>query len=107
MSKLLVSLVFMFFVSINVNAAVNEEIKIINSSNKAVWTLHVSKEGVSTWSADVLGGTIISPGETQSITFNDGTKDCYYEIKAIARDKSYWENRNFNVCKRSSWTLGN
>jgi len=107
MFRLFFALFVSFILASQANAAIKEELAVVNNTSENIWHLHVSREDISVWSEDKLKG-IISPGDSHTFYFNDGTPNCYYDIIAynMGRTKK-WEKRNLNVCKIETWTLGN
>ncbi len=61
---------------------------LINGTNYPIGELVVSPHDMGTWSHNVLGGTILKPGERREIVFNSRIYDCNQDFKVVFADDS-------------------
>lgn len=57
------------------------EFTIINKTKSVVDAFYTSPVGVKSWEDDVFGEKVLGPGETITITINDGRRVCKYDLR--------------------------
>jgi hypothetical protein len=72
---------------------------VVNSTQTAVLTLHVSSVNDSNWGPDILGSSIIAPGASAQVSFPRAEAQCNWDIKAVFTDQETSELRNINLCE--------
>jgi hypothetical protein len=59
-------------------------------------------------SKDWLPGRAILPGKSDAVHFEDGSGTCIYDLRATSQvNGREWVAFSFDVCKQSTWDLGN
>jgi hypothetical protein len=96
--------VLCLLVSFNVFAW-NKRIDLINSSSFAIVSFYASNVGTTSWEEDILGRTMLLPGEYATINLEDGTGYCHFDFKVETFGAGTIYRKNINVCEISSYTL--
>lgn len=52
-----------------------------NSTSSVVNAFYTSPVGEESWEEDVFGDQVLAPGETITITINDGRRACKYDMR--------------------------
>ncbi|BAU12564.1 hypothetical protein LEP3755_30940 [Leptolyngbya sp. NIES-3755] len=82
-------------------SAAKDDFSVYNSSGTTIVRLYVSSSGRTTWDDDVLGRSVLSPGESGTVTFADeSSNQCLYDFRAIYANGRVSEQFGVNVCRR-------
>ena len=54
-----------------------------NSTNRPLEEFYASPPSENNWEEDILGVSVLQPGESTTITINDGRSDCLYDLKGF------------------------
>ena len=84
----------------------NRKILIENNSSLSVRELYASPITATGWEEDLLGLKTLPVGESIKANVDNGTDECYYDLKAVFDGGKAYEKRKVNVCAVSTWTLG-
>ena len=84
----------------------NRKIMVVNLSAQSVRELYASPITAKTWEEDLLGQRTLSAGGSISANVDNGTDECYYDLKAVLNGGKEIVQRKVNVCATSKWTLG-
>jgi hypothetical protein len=84
----------------------NRKVTVENLSSQAVRELYASPITSTTWEEDLLGQRTLSAGQTISANIDNGTTECYYDLKAVMANGKAIEQRKVNVCAASRWVIG-
>ena len=84
----------------------NRKVTVENLSSQSVRELYASPITAKTWEEDLLGQRTLSAGQTISANIDNGTTECYYDLKAVLANGKVFEQRKINVCAASKWVIG-
>ncbi|HEX2763122.1 MAG TPA: hypothetical protein VHM92_04655 [Allosphingosinicella sp.] len=84
----------------------NRKVTIENVSTQTVRELYASPITAKTWEEDLLGQRTLAPGQSISANIDNGTDECYYDLRAVLANGKAVEQRTVNVCASSKWVIG-
>ena len=84
----------------------NRKVTVENLSNQSVYNLYASPITSTTWEEDLLGQGTIPAGSSKIANIDNGTTECYFDLKAVMANGKAVEQRNVNVCAASKWVIG-
>jgi hypothetical protein len=84
----------------------NRKVKVQNLSSQTVRELYASPITATTWEEDLLGQRTLTAGQTIDANIDNGTNECYYDLKAVLANGKALEQRKINVCAVSKWVIG-
>ena len=84
----------------------NRRVTVENLSSQAVYYLYASPISATTWEEDLLGSSTIPAGTSKVANIDNGTTECYYDLKAVMADGKEQIQRKINVCAVSKWVIG-
>jgi hypothetical protein len=84
----------------------NRKVTVENISTQTIRELYASPITATTWEEDLLGTRTLPSGQSISANVDNGTDECYYDMKAVLADGRAVEHRKINVCAASKWTIG-
>lgn len=84
----------------------NRKVTVQNVSSQTVRELYASPITAKTWEEDLLGQRTLTAGQTISANIDNGTVECYYDLKAVLANGKAVEQRKVNVCAASKWVIG-
>jgi hypothetical protein len=84
----------------------NRKVLIENISSHTVRELYASPITATTWEEDLLGQRTLAAGESINANVDNGTNECYYDLKAVLDNGQAFEKRKINVCAVNKWTIG-
>jgi hypothetical protein len=85
--------------------AQDRRVRIINASNVTVHSFQASNTSRKSWEEDILGSSVLAPGQSVMVNINDGTGACMFDFKAVLANGRKVESYGMNVCQISSWTV--
>lgn len=56
---------------------------LINQTSRVLEEFYASPPNVNDWEEDILGVDVLAPGESTTITIDDGREDCLYDFKGV------------------------
>jgi hypothetical protein len=83
----------------------NRKVTVVNLSTSTVRELYASPITATTWEEDLLGQRTLTSGQSISANIDNGTTECYYDLKAVMTNGKAWEHRKVNVCAASKWVV--
>jgi hypothetical protein len=83
----------------------NRKVVVQNLSNSVVRELYASPITAKTWEEDLLGQKTLASGDSISANIDNGTTECYYDLKAVLASGKSWEHRKVNVCAANKWVI--
>ena len=85
----------------------NRRVTVENLSSQPIYNLFASPVTTTDWEEDLLGaeGTIPS-GTTKVANIDNGTTECYYDLKVKMKNGQEHVQRRVNVCAVSKWVVG-
>jgi hypothetical protein len=84
----------------------NRKVTVENLSSQTVRELYASPITATTWEEDLLGQRTLTAGQSISANIDNGTNECYYDLKAVMADGKAVEQRKINVCAAQKWVIG-
>jgi hypothetical protein len=81
----------------------NRNVRIINETRHTMVHFYASNVSVNSWQEDILGRSVLRPGEDVVINIDDGTGHCEYDFKAVFDNGKSLIKHEVNVCKISSY----
>ena len=84
----------------------NRNVTVENVANQSIYYFHASPATSTTWEEDLLGSGTIPSGESKAFNIDNGTNECFYDLKAVMADGKEVIQRRVNVCTASKWVVG-
>ena len=78
---------------------------IVNDSGRTIVYFHATNKGVRNWGRDLLGQSVIQPGQRWLFNFNDGTGYCVFDFRAVLDNGRAVESYGINACQAVSWSV--
>lgn len=85
--------------------AEDRRIKIINETSFTIVRFYGSNEGAETWQEDVLGKSVIKPGGSVTVNFDDGSGYCKFDFKVVFSDGDSVIRKGIDVCTTSVYRI--
>ncbi len=79
-------------------------VRIVNRTGYAIVQFYGSNVGTRSWQEDILASRIIMPGSSVAIDFDDGTRYCAFDFKAVFSDGDVLIRENVDVCRITTFT---
>jgi hypothetical protein len=86
-------------------AAQDRRVRVVNASNATVNSFYASNTKRGSWEEDILGRSVLAPGQSVMINIDDGSGACMYDFKAVLATGRAIETYGMDVCRISSWTI--
>jgi len=83
----------------------NRKVVVINGTNVVVNSFQASNIKRNTWEEDILGKSVLQPGQRVTVNIDDGTGACLFDFRAILSNGRKVELRRVDVCHITSWTI--
>lgn len=83
----------------------DQEFSLINAHSQYMFYFYASPSDASDWENDILGDSVLGPGESVSININDNRQTCLYDFRAILEDGSEFSEFEVNICQLASYTF--
>ncbi len=64
----------------DIAAAQDRRVRIINASNVIVNSFQASNTSRKSWEEDILGSSVLAPGQSVMVNINDGTGACMFDF---------------------------
>jgi hypothetical protein len=84
----------------------NRKVMVQNISSQTVRELYASPITATTWEEDLLGQRTLTAGTSISANIDNGTNECYFDLKIVLANGKVMEQRKINVCAKSKWVIG-
>jgi hypothetical protein len=84
----------------------NRKVTVENLSSQTLYNLYASPVTSKTWEEDLLGQRTLAAGATISANIDNGSTECYYDLKAKMANGAEYIQRRVNVCAVSKWVIG-
>src|SRR5262245_28587086 len=85
--------------------AQDRRVVIINGTNAVVNSFYASNINRNSWEEDILGNSVLQPGQRVTVNIDDGSGACLFDFRAVLATGRKVELRRVNVCQVSSWTV--
>lgn len=83
--------------------AEDRRVRIINETSHTMVRFYASNISRNDWEEDILGRSVLAPGESVVINIDDGTGYCQFDFKAVFDDGDELVRKKVDVCKISSY----
>lgn len=84
----------------------DKTIEVINNGRVAIQYLYGSSSRDGDWGEDWLGESqVLRPRQTYTFDFQDGTRQRYYDFKAVFSNGREVTRMNVDVCTESTWNV--
>ena len=84
----------------------NRRVTVDNVASQSIYYLYASPVTATTWEEDLLGSGTIPAGTTKVANIDNGSNECYYDLKVVMADGKEHIQRRVNVCAVSRWVIG-
>lgn len=84
-------------------SAEDRRVRIINETNHTIVRFYASNVSQGSWEEDILGRSVLRPGQSVTINIDDGSGYCLYDFKAVFDDGDELTRSRIDVCKISSY----
>jgi hypothetical protein len=84
----------------------NRKITVVNLSSQTLKELYASPITATGWEEDLLGTRTLDAGASIVANVDNGTSECYYDLKAVLANGKAVEERKINVCAISKFVVG-
>jgi len=84
----------------------NRRVTVQNISSQSVYNLFASPITSTIWEEDLLGDGTIPSGQSKVANIDNGTTQCYYDLKVVMANGREHIQRRVNVCAVSKWVIG-
>jgi hypothetical protein len=78
---------------------------IVNDTGRVIYAFHATNTGVRTWGRDLLGSSVIQPGQQYVFNFDDTSGYCMFDFKAVLDNGRAIERYRVDVCTFATWTV--
>jgi hypothetical protein len=85
--------------------AFDRHIVLINHSHQTITEFHASNVGSDSWEEDILGDSVVRPGQRVRINLDDHTGYCRFDFKTVTESGSAVVRRGVNVCEMETYTI--
>jgi hypothetical protein len=76
----------------------DRHVRVINDTQHTMEHFYASNINRNSWEEDILGSSVLGPGESANINIDDGTGACEFDFKAVFRDGDALIRKDVNVC---------
>lgn len=83
----------------------DRRVRIVNNSDMTITLLKGSPTSDNDWGQDRIPTMTLSAGQSTIVDFDDGNRECRYDLQATFQDGSTREQRDVNICQVSEWTV--
>ena len=88
------------------NDGQNRRVTVENVANQSIYYFHASPATSTTWEEDLLGSSTIPSGNSKVFNIDNGTNECFYDLKVTMANGKEHIQRRVNVCTVSRWVVG-
>jgi hypothetical protein len=81
----------------------DRHVRVINDTQHTMEHFYASNINVNSWQEDILGSSVLSPGQSANINIDDGTGACEFDFKAVFADGQALVRKDVNVCNIGSY----
>lgn len=85
--------------------AADRVVTIVNRTGVTMVEFFGSNVGTQSWEEDILGRDVLNHNESVDIDFDDGTRACRFDFKAVFADGDEVIEENVNVCEVGRFTF--
>ena len=81
----------------------NRRVRMINATSYTITRLYGSNVGERSWQEDVLGDSVLRPGNSVVVNWDDGSCYCEFDVKAVYSDGDTSIKNGIDVCRLASF----
>jgi len=81
----------------------DRNVSIVNRTSTTLVQFYSANASAGGWGYERLRGTVIPPGGSLSLNFEDGTGQCRFHFKAVFANGQEKQNRNVDVCQQRAF----
>jgi hypothetical protein len=86
------------------SAQPDRHVRVYNNTQHTMEHFYASNTNVNSWQEDILGQSVLSPGDSANINIDDGTGACEFDFKAVFDDGQSLIRHDVNVCNIGSYS---
>ena len=83
----------------------SRRIVLVNHTFDVITNFYASNVGTNDWQEDILGNSVLLPGDSVRINLDDGTGYCRYDFMTVTEAGAVIVRPNVNVCELASYAL--
>ena len=83
----------------------NRRVRMINATSYTIQRLYGSNVNVRDWQEDVLGDSVLRPGNSVVVNWDDGSCLCEFDVKAVYSDGDTSIKSGIDVCRLTSFSF--
>jgi hypothetical protein len=83
----------------------DRRVTIANNTGQTISRFYGSNTGSDSWEEDILGSSVLPPGMSTTINFDDGSGYCTFDFKAVLSDGTPIVETGVNVCTTGTVTF--
>jgi hypothetical protein len=87
--------------------ATDLDFTLTNNSTLNVAEFYTSPSSVESWGEDALGGALLPPGGTGTVTIEQGGDQCLYDMKFVFEDGVEFIDQGIDLCATGEYSLVN
>lgn len=84
-------------------AAQSYGVRFQNESGETVWRIYSSPTDNGSWEQDLLGSSVLYPGQGLDVTIHN-VSNCYYDV-LVEFESGYSFTDTFDLCSYSQYTI--
>lgn len=88
----------------NSSSQPDRHVRVINNTRHTMEHFYASNIHRNSWEEDILGSSVLSPGQSANINIDDGSGACEFDFKAVFDDNTSTVRQDINVCRITSYT---
>ena len=78
-----------------------------NNSTLTVAEFYTSPSAIESWGENALGGVLLTPGGTGTVTIAQGADQCLYDMKFVFDDGVEFIDQGIDLCATGEYSLAN
>lgn len=83
----------------------DRRVQIENRSSQAILYVRGSPTTDPSFGPDRIPDRVVGSGQSTVVDFDNGTRQCQYDLRVTLADGSNIDRMNVNVCRVSRWTI--
>jgi hypothetical protein len=83
----------------------DRHIFLVNHSHETIVEFHASNVNRQSWEEDILGRSVVRPGQTARINIDDGSGHCMFDFLTKLQSGATIERRGVDVCSLETYTV--
>jgi hypothetical protein len=85
--------------------AQDRRVRVVNNTSQILVKLQASNVNRTSWEEDILGRSVLQPGQATRANLDDRSGQCLFDLRATFRNGATAVRRRVNVCQVSTWTI--